>query len=301
MSNMFSRILVGVDRSETAQEAVALGARLAREHGGQLILCHSVNWLPAASQIAAAGGGVGTMPVIDDLNREGEALLDRAAETAKRAGVDAQRRALDGEPAEQILEVARASACSLIVVGTHGRQGLERLFVGSTAEAVLRGSAIPVLTVRSGVKGVDGAGRCFERIVVGIDDSGPSAAAIAAVFEFPAEDRQQLTFYSSALGADIFTSRSDAGAANRELHAQAQRIVDRALASARARGVAAEGRVVEGKPVDVLIDAAKERQADLIVLGSHGRSGLERFFLGSVAEGVVRTAPVPVLVVRTAA
>jgi nucleotide-binding universal stress UspA family protein len=301
MSNVFSRILVGIDGSETSQDAAALGARLAREHGGQLILCHAVNWLPVITQVAAAGGGVDTVPLIDNLNREGATVLDRAEQTAKRTGVAAQRRALEGEPAESILELARASACSLIVLGTHGRQGFERLFVGSTAEAVLRGSTVPVLTVRSGVKCAGESRRCFENIVVGIDDSEPSGAAIEAVFDLPAEDRQQLAFYSVALGADIFTGLADTYAANLELRQQAQRVVDRALASARARGVTAEGRVVDGRPAELLIAAAQERQADLIVLGSHGRRGLERFFLGSVAEGVVRTAPVPVLVVRTAA
>jgi nucleotide-binding universal stress UspA family protein len=143
MSNVFSRILVGIDDSEASTKAVTFAARLSSEHGGQLIIAHSVNWLPVMTQIAASGAIIDSTLVIDDLKAEGEALLDRAVNAAKRCGADAQRRALEGEPAQSILAQAAEAKCSLIVMGTHGRKGLERLFVGSTTEAVLRGSTIP--------------------------------------------------------------------------------------------------------------------------------------------------------------
>src|SRR5665213_817840 len=266
MDNVFSRILVGIDDSETSQDAVALAARLAHEHGTQLILCHSVNWLPVVSQSAAAGGGFGADELIDEMKQEGEVLLARAEEAAKHEGVDPQRRALEGEPAKNILALARAEACSLIVMGTRGRKGVERLFLGSTAEAVLRGSTIPVLTVCSAVKGAAEVGRCFERILVGVDDSEPSDAAIKAVFELPAEDRQRVLFYSISRGPGIFAGCADTYVENHEFHGEAQDVVDRALAWARARGIAAEGNVVDGSPADTLIEAALNENVDLIVV-----------------------------------
>lgn len=302
MTNLFSRILVGIDDSEPSNDAVVLAARLAREHGGQLVLAHSVNWLPLIAQVESAGAVIDPTPIIDGLKQQGEALLAGALDTAKRLGVEAQRRALEGEPAENLLQVAVEEQCRLIVMGTHGRRGLGRLFLGSTTEAVLRRSTIPVLTVRPGVKIAAATRRCFERIVVGIDDSDPSDAAIKTVFELPAEDRRQVLFYSAADIDSVIGARGYYYATILDdLNSEAQRVIDATLASARAHNVAAEGRVAEGDAGDVLIAAAKKQEADLIVTGSHGRRGIQRLFLGSVAEHVVRSAPIPVLVVRTAA
>jgi nucleotide-binding universal stress UspA family protein len=286
MSNAFSRILVGVDDSDASREAVAFASRLAAEHGGELIVCHSVNWLPIVAQIASAGAFVDTGPIVNELKVQGEALLDRAIGAAACAGVQAQRLALEGEPAKEILEQAAAAKCSVIVMGAHSRRGLERLFVGSTTEAVLRGGTIPVLTVHPGTRLTAPGTRCIQRIVAGVDESEPSDAALQTLLDLPAEDRQHVIFYSVA------------GESEDEQN-QAHRVIGKAVGLANARGIFAKGRVISGQPDDALIAAAQHQAADLIVLGSHGRHGLERFLLGSIAEGVVRKSPVPVLVVRT--
>lgn len=288
MTNIFSRILVAIDDCDASKAALTYATRLASEHGAQLVICHSVNWLPIIAQIASSDAFVDITPIVDDLKAEGEALLDRASEMAKRAGVQAKRLALEGEPAKNILEQAAEAKCGVIVMGTHGRQGLERLFVGSTTEAVLRESTIPVLTVRPGITFAAPGKRCFERIVIGIDESGPSIAALETVLGLPPEDRQYLVIYSVARATD-------------EEQDQAHRIIGKAVSMANARGISAKGRVITGHPDEALIAAAQRSAADLIVLGSHGRQGLHRLFLGSVAEGVVRKSPVPVLVVRTRA
>jgi nucleotide-binding universal stress UspA family protein len=286
MSNMFSRILVGIDDSDASQAALSLAVRLAREHGSELILCNSVDWLPIVSEAASTGEMVDTTAIVDDLKAEGVALLDRAAGVVKSAGLTAQKRALEGEPARQVLETAVDAKCSLIVIGTHDRHGLDHLFVGSTTAGVLRGSMIPVLTVRTVAKPAAEGSRCFEHILAGIDESEPSEAAIQTVLDVFAEDSVHVLFYSVA------ASGSDA-------NEQAQLVIGKAVAAAEGRGISAKGRVVHGDPGAALIAAAQSEAADLIVLGSHGRRGLQHLFLGSVAERIVRGAAVPVLVVRT--
>lgn len=84
----------------------------------------------------------------------------------------------------------------------------------------------------------------------------------------------------------------------RQVRAYAQRELDKLLDRARRAGVRAQGLLVEGPPADRIVRAARSRHADLIVMGTHGRGGLARLFLGSVAERVVATAPCPVLTVR---
>ncbi|MGA2394480.1 MAG: universal stress protein [Candidatus Lustribacter sp.] len=286
MSNLFSHILVGVDDSEASQTAVLFATQLAREHGSRLVLCHSVNWTPVLTQIAASGAIVDTVSVVEELKAAGEVLLDQAVAAAKHGGVDAERRAVEGEPAQSLLEAAVQSGCSLIVMGTHGRQGLAHLFVGSTTEAVLRGSIIPVLTLHAGTVVVAPGERCIERIIAGIDESEPSDAAIQTILDLPGKDRLHVIFYSIA------------GMGERE-HERAHQAVSKAVRLANERGISARGRVNVGDPAEALIAAAEQQEADLIVVGSHGRHGLERLVLGSVAEGIVQRSPLPVLVVRT--
>jgi nucleotide-binding universal stress UspA family protein len=260
--------------------------RLAREHGGELILCNSVDWLPIVSETASTGEMIDTAPIVDELKAGGVALLHRAAEVAASSGIVAQKRALEGEPARQVLETALDAKCTLIVIGTHDRHGLDHLFVGSTTAGVLRASMIPVLTVRSNVRPAAETRRCFERILVGIDESEPTEAAIQTVLDLPAEDRAYVSFYSVA-------------AAGSDAHEQALRVVGKAVAAAEGRGVSAKGHVVQGEPSAALTAAAQSEAADLIVLGSHGRRGFQHLFLGSVAEHVVRSAAIPVLVIRS--
>lgn len=283
MSDLFSRILVAVDGSEPAKLAAVVGARLAREHGGGLTFCFSVHWKPLIAQFESIGAIVDPTPTIDAMKERGQKLLAEATEIAAKFAVDARCRALLGEPASNILDLARETASSLIVIGTHDGAGAGRLLIGSTTNAVLRRSPIPVLAVRPGVRLADRARRCFERVLVATDGSEPAEAAVDAALALPAEDRREL----------VFCSVAEAG-----LAVQAQTAVDRALANARVHCAVAQGRVLAGNPSAALAAEAQRKQVDLIVLGTHGRDGADSFALGSIAERIIRTAPLPVMVVR---
>lgn len=299
MASLFSTIVVGVDGSEPSISAVTLGARLAREHDGRLILANAANWIPVVAQLETAAP-FDPNPLIEGIREQGEALLREACEVAKAFGVLALPRATDGEPVESILRIAHDERAQVVVMGTHGRRGLGRMVIGSTTEALLRASDIPVLTVRG--KTSDSDRRCFERIFVAIDDSEPSDAAVGAVLELPPEDRLQVTFASVAdfdRAAGLRGHFHDA-MIRKVLRDRARRIVDRALDSAGSKHISAQGRVIEGTTDYEVLAEAREDNADLIVMGSHGRRGIQRFLLGSVAEKIVRSAPIPVLVVRSA-
>jgi nucleotide-binding universal stress UspA family protein len=301
MNTIFSRILVGVDASAAAGEAITLGARLAREHEGKLLICHAVDTAETLGAIAASGAFIDATSIVDELKRDGERILGEAVERARAAGIDAESRLIEGEPCESILNLAQTAESSLIVIATHDRTELERMFIGSTTYGVLRGSTIPVLTVRAGLRWAAKTSRCFERIVVGIDDSEPSDAALSAVLNLPAEDRRHVFLCGVAGSAVVIGGRGYHDAVMDELREQTERVVDAAVAAASAHGVTAESHIVDGDADAALVAAARDKHADVIVLGSHGRRGLRRLFLGSVAEAVVRTATVPVLVVRSVA
>ncbi len=287
MSSIFSRILVGIDDSEQARAAAAVAARLTREHGGKLVLCHAVRPDDASAEAAPA-------------------VLDAAAERAAAFDIVPQRRIFEGDAVNGIIRVADEMACRLIVVGTHRGIGVQQFLIGSITNAVLRASTLPVLTIGRSIKLAAETRRCFEHVLVATDNSEPSEGAVETALRLPPEDRRKLIFCCVAdvdhgVELESATPERDDSTLGSRLTARAETIAGRALALARARGVAAESRVVEGNPGEALVAAALQEQADLIVLGSHGRRGMQRLLLGSVAETVVKTAPLPVLVVPISA
>lgn len=146
---MFQAILVAVDESPQSAAAVDLAIGLAKALGSSLTLVHVVD--PAA--IASAASDAAAAPVmemeLDELQTAGKELLEATSGRARAAGVKATTVLRDGAPAATILDTARRSECDLIVIGTHGRHGVARLFLGSCAETVVRESTIPVLIKRS--------------------------------------------------------------------------------------------------------------------------------------------------------
>ena len=161
---MFARILVAVDSDEIAGSVLETAGGLAKPLGAQIALLHIVDVASAIAPLAAASepGGLGvpaiggaanmqmTEQIIEDQQQSSETFLQKLAGQLPE-GVAAEVLLREGAPAETIVAVADEWQASLIILGTHGRSGLERLVVGSTAEAVIRTAHCPVLSVRTGV------------------------------------------------------------------------------------------------------------------------------------------------------
>lgn len=140
---MYGRILVPTDGAEGTERVVAHAAELAKIHDAVLEAVYVVNTASFANlPMETSWEGVSTM-----LRDEGEAALDEAERVSD---VPLKRRMLEGNPAREVVRYAKDSDTDLIVMGTHGRGGLNRILLGSVAERVVRSSPIPVLTVRVG-------------------------------------------------------------------------------------------------------------------------------------------------------
>jgi nucleotide-binding universal stress UspA family protein len=270
----FCNIAVASDFFAPSAHAVTLATTIARACAAELTLVHVVE--PAAySQIG---------PDTETLKAVGQRALDAAVVRVRDDLPSARGALLVGRPAEELIAFAEQNGIDLVVSATHGRQSVERWFLGSVAEKVLRACHAPVLTVRAAASPI--------RKLLVATDFGPSseravelAARIAALFG------ARVTLLH-ALG-------DDAGEPDGEV-ARATR--------ARLEGVAAEMSGVvpapevlvrHGKPWSAISDEAKKGY-DLVVLGTHGRSAVPRWLIGSVAERVVRSAEPPVLTVRGA-
>lgn len=147
---MYDRILVPTDGSTEGERALEYAFELARLHGASVRAIYVVN--------TASYGGLPMETawegISDALYEEGEAALERVRELAPE-DVQVETEVFDGSPSRVIIEEAVPEKCDLVVMGTHGRGGIDRLLLGSVAERVVRRAAVPVLTVRVGGKGVD--------------------------------------------------------------------------------------------------------------------------------------------------
>ncbi len=284
---MFERVLYPTDGGQPAQDLLEYVLDIVDHHGAELHLLNVAD--TSRDSLTRIGGGV-----IDSLEREGEQVVSEAAERASERGVEAITAVRQGRPHAEILGYARQVDAGSVVLPTHGRGGLETLF-GSTTDRVLRRAERPALTARPGTK--PRSHHPFRRVLVPTDGSEPADAAVAAGAEVAAAYDARLDLLSvvnvAALGVDIRSElQLDA------LEDRASDIVAAAVDETEASVADVAGFVEYGSSVHrTVLSHVKAHEADLVVVGTHGRTGLDRYLLGSVAQRLVRQSPVPVLTV----
>ena len=238
---------------------------------------------------------------------EASVLLDRMADGVRahhqelNEGTDGADRELDvqahvitgDEPAEAILSYAETHAADLVVTGTRGRRGVSRAVLGSVATAVVRAAPCPVLTVRD----TGALSTSVDHLLVPVDFSEPSSAAVAYAGALAEKIGARLTvvyvmekqndntgygFKPSVFGtAEAYKrARKDLAALTADLP------------------VAAETKVLDGKPAEAIAAFAMAEDVDCVVMSTRGHSGMKRLLAGSVTEAVMTSAPCPVLVAR---
>ncbi|MFB6092556.1 MAG: universal stress protein [Haloquadratum sp.] len=271
------QILVPTDGSEGAAPALDHAITLADETG-------------AAIHLVAVVDAYTLSTVTERTEREAELdeAVANAAERVRDAGIAATTSVEVGFPHEEILNAVEERDADLIAMGTHGRTGLDRYLLGSVAEKVVRLSPVPVLTVR-----VDAAGeRPYRDVVVPTDGSDAAMPAERWGIDVAAQ------FEATAHALSVVPEGRLRSGETAEAYADAARAaVERVESRARDAGVAVDATVEHGVPHREILDYVGAEGADLVVVGTHGRTGVERFVLGSVAEKVVRLSPTPVLVV----
>jgi nucleotide-binding universal stress UspA family protein len=228
----------------------------------------------------------------------GRLALEEAVALAQKQGVAFQILQPSGWPEQVILE--QAEDCDLVVMGTHGRGGLERWIMGSVAQAVISKSSKPVLVVHAPPEASHEPPPDFARILIATDGSECSQGALKHGLALARVLKSQVTLllvteYSfQYLGPEIAMSQ-EFGYLEDSLRSWGEEVLARAQAEAEKEGLTAQTRLVKGKPLNRILEEASKH--DLVSMGTHGRSGWNKFTLGSVSEGVVRRCTRPVLVV----
>jgi nucleotide-binding universal stress UspA family protein len=243
---------------------------------------------------------------IDDLARHSAAVVQETASRLVARGLAATPNVLRGHPQSAIVDRAREMAASLVVVGSHNTSGIERFLLGSVASAVVRHATCSVEVVRAREEYSGGT-----KILLATDGSPSSLAAARSIAQRPWPAGTEIRVLTALeLSLTMLQSTLEPPFLNSETmelqRAEAMKRAEDAVQSAEGILAGAGLRTSESisvlieSPKQIILEEAKEWGADLIVVGSHGRSGLDRFLLGSVSEAVAMHAPCSVEIIRSA-
>jgi nucleotide-binding universal stress UspA family protein len=285
---MYDDILIPYDGSEGAAEILHHASEIA-------------HWADATVQVLYVADTtrdsvtVVEGQTVDVLEREGEDVVEEAGKTLETLGTPYETDVVQGNPAPTIVDYAERYDQDLIVMPTHGREGVSRYLIGSVSEKVVRLSSVPVLTAR--MEPDEQLVFPYEEVLIPID--GSAAATHAAQHGLSLAASMDATVHALSvveeglLDVDVGADGEDSGTD------AAEEAVDDLVAEAEEDGVAETVRHVErGTPNEVIVDLVESNEIDAVVMGTTGRRGTDRILLGSVAEKTVRSAPVPVITAR---
>ncbi len=290
---MFNRIVVPLDGSDLSERVLPLARYLAKS------LRSSVELLTVVSEESSGPGGAGGE----------QALLSSLALKAsafEALGVRASTKTLKGDPADRIIAEADSVPGTLIVMCTHGRSGMQRWVLGSVADRVAHYAASPLLIVNSLAATATRPEERLGAALVPLDGSPlaeealPVARQLARTLSLPLVLLRSVPFpviyaemEDGIWPADFYQDVLDAG------RNEALTYLSSVATAQKQAGVEKVNTVVTvGNAAGVIVDTAKSLPDAITIITSHGRSGLGRWLLGSVADHVIRTSVRPVLLLR---
>lgn len=293
------KIIVGTDFSEESQTAVEQAMNLARHCGAEIVLVHATT-MPAVD-LPEKYQGIVDRPdarLEDEYKHEHDQLAALRQRYSKK-GVTISQLMINDIPGEAIPEAAEETKADLVVVGTHGHTGLKRMLLGSVAETVVRSTETNVLVSRKGPNGSGG----FKKILVPTDFSDIAHKALHMALHVAADGAEIELFHSWSLPATA-SGRGIPGAETigqklrQQITEDAEHKIQQVISEHTEANVKLVFHHLEHTATSGVQRRLEEGKFDICVMGSHGRRGIRRFLLGSVAETTVRYAPCSVLVVH---
>lgn len=286
------KLLLPTDGSEFSEGAIREAVNLAKTCSSKLFVVSVIETNPEYESIAPQ--------LIEKAEKETRQHLESVKNRAAKEGVDCEIIARQGEdPYKYIVDEAAKHQVSMIIMGRRGRKGLKRLMMGSVTAKVIGHSPCNVLVVPRAAR------LEFRKILVATDGSKYSNAAaseavaiakrcgasLIAASVVPYETISPLGIVHSEMQWELVTEESRKAAESN---------IKNVKEIAEKEDVKIEELILEGRPYEAIINAAKENRVDLIVVGSHGRTGLDRLLMGSVTERIIGHADCAVLVVKAA-
>jgi nucleotide-binding universal stress UspA family protein len=276
-----------VDFFPASDKAVSYAAGLASQYGAKVHLLHVVTPIIAAANEYPLNTSEMIKAMEDNARREVAALVDRL----KAAKVPVASEVRVGDVHDEIKRSIEVVNPDLVVMGTHGRRGVERWFMGSTTEGLLRHSPVPLLTIAANDKSLTEPR--FRRILVTTDFSEGTADALAYAFSMAQENDSCITLLHvvNDVAADL------SGEYREPLARGIQKELEELVPAEAKNWCDVETRVETGMPYRIILRILEDEKIDLVVMNIHGKGMLDRALLGSTAERIVRAAGCPVMLV----
>lgn len=293
---MAYQIVVPLDMSEVSESSLPVARALASQLGATIALISVIEFSPDLDDF------VSTREFREDivrLERELSAYLDRVAATFPDIAVETVVRV--GDPLDEITYLVEGLDQPLVVMASHGRTGLRRHVIGSVTWRVVHSITSPVVVVKAGKEGtvLDGP---VQRVLVPLDGSALAESALDVVTDIFGEDLTELHLVrvsNPVLWRGLPAARAGNDGDDRVRDASSSYLRGVA-AGLRERGIRTLFEVHGGVVSEAILDAATDAEVDMIVMATHGRTGLRRVFMGSQAERVLRDAKLPVMLIRPA-
>ena len=298
-----SSILVPTDFSTHANYALKYAVALAMQFKGTL---HFAHVLDSAAIAGVRGNGMWLSNaesdnLVESMREHAKSRLAHLMQTAADAGITATEHIVQGNPTHEILRLAQETESTLLVVSTHGRSGFEHVVFGSVAEKIVRQSPVPVLVVKHPqhefVKEYD-LGIAIRRVLFPTDFSPYSDKALPFAVSLAKEFGATLVLFHATEVPVVLPEFMPESAVQLgpQLETEARQLVEKMCGDIV--DVKTEGHVRIGVAHREICRLVEESEIDLVVVPTHGRSGLSHVLFGSVAEKVVRLAKCPVMTIR---
>jgi nucleotide-binding universal stress UspA family protein len=281
------KILCPIDFFPASDAAVNYATGLAENYDAAIHLVHVVT--PVASSIYEYA--IDIAEIMKSLEERSAQEMNKLAAKVKEAGVAVETELCLGDVYDEIRRTIDVAKPDLVVMGTHGRRGVERWFMGSTTEKLLRHSPVPLVTI-SAAGEKSGAPR-FRRILVTTDFSDGTPDALAHAFSVAQENESEVTLLHV-----VHDVSADVSGKYRNSLIEGVRNQLASLVPAEARNWCdVVTRVEIGEPYRTILRTLENEKFDLLVMNIHGKGMLDRALLGSTAERVVRAASCPVMLI----
>ncbi len=285
---MYENIVIGFDNTEYSKAAVIEVSNWVKMHGGKFLLVHAVyfdeeEFGHAPEQLAKR------------LEFGKNVCYQTKEMVVSEFGIEADVLVCEGEPPDIVTNIAREKKADLIAMGTYGRRGLKRLFMGSVTSSVIVHSPCDVLVVKKPCTECTGV---YSSILLAFDGSDHSKTALKKACQLSKVGGGDITVlyviprYEEMLG--FF--RTDA--IKKSLMREADNVVDAAKKIASDEGVQIKTEIQEGTAAEQIAKAADRLKSNLIVIGTYGWTGVNKAIMGSTTERVIMHASCPILAVR---
>lgn len=284
---MFKKILVPLDGSQLSQRALEPALAMGKHAGAELLLVRT----PVVDTLSFAA----TEAKHAEARSDALVYLDTIRKSNEQPGLQIQTQIIEGDVAGAIVDTALSEQVDLIVMSTHGYSGLTRWVLGSVTEKVLRSAPCPVLAVR--------AARHPQKVLITLDGSALSDSAIEPGIAVAQSLTAAVTLLRVVPRVSINGKLDEhEGGLSRRMQEvlieEAQDYLHARLASCASTGVAIKSEVRIGSPADIILEYIETYGTDLIVMATHGRTGLKRWVYGSVTAKVLRSVNCSMLVIR---